>query len=216
MLAGCLGIAVASANVSAQSSERPADVQLRNDCRLAAQVLRTGHPAPKAEWAMKMIANCAVDGPPVLAQLWSAPALDSARAEQLLDASTRLRDDRLADAALRVLQTTTHPEAARLAGLILLVRYADPYAGLAVPLLVPPAGWVPGRPVRSIPVGLSPHENPQLRGEVPLPPDFVDETLAVLRQLGISEPNPRVRWAAAGLVRTLEIAKAGGHLTHQH
>src|ERR1700745_984045 len=36
----------------------PDSVKLRNNCRLAEQVLTTGHPAPKIAWARTFLANC--------------------------------------------------------------------------------------------------------------------------------------------------------------
>lgn len=210
VLVGWLSVIASGTNVSGQGNDRPEEVRLRNDCRLAAQVLQTGHPAPKTAWAMEMIASCAIDGPPILAYLWSQPSLDSARAERVLDASSRLRDQRIAGAALHAAQTTSNPEAVRLAGVILLVRYIDPHAGLAVPLLVPPTGWRPGMHVRSIPLGSSPHAIPQLTGDAPLPSDFADKALAALGVLGAGDPNPRVQWAATGLVRRFETRRRGG------
>jgi len=36
----------------------PDTIKLRNDCRLAEQALRTGHPAPKVGWARTFLPNC--------------------------------------------------------------------------------------------------------------------------------------------------------------
>ena len=36
----------------------PDTIKLRNDCRLAEQALRTGHPGPKVSWARTFLANC--------------------------------------------------------------------------------------------------------------------------------------------------------------
>lgn len=37
-------------------------VHLRNQCRLAAQVIATGHPAPQDGWALQTIRSCGMDG----------------------------------------------------------------------------------------------------------------------------------------------------------
>ena len=36
----------------------PDTIKLRNDCRLAEQALRTGHPGPKVAWARTFLPNC--------------------------------------------------------------------------------------------------------------------------------------------------------------
>lgn len=36
----------------------PDTIKLRNDCRLAEQALRTGHPGPKVPWARTFLPNC--------------------------------------------------------------------------------------------------------------------------------------------------------------
>lgn len=43
---------------TAHTQANPDSVKLRNDCRLASQVLRTGHPAPHLDWARGMIRYC--------------------------------------------------------------------------------------------------------------------------------------------------------------
>lgn len=42
----------------AHAQANPDRVNLRNDCRLASQVLRTGHPVPHLDWARRMIPYC--------------------------------------------------------------------------------------------------------------------------------------------------------------
>ena len=42
----------------AQGQEDPGAVKRRNNCRLAAQVIETGHPAPHREWAWQYIGFC--------------------------------------------------------------------------------------------------------------------------------------------------------------
>ncbi len=60
-------------HLSAQPSERD-DVRRRNDCRLAGQVLRTGHPAPRWDWAVSYIRRCEQSGPEALIFAWTARA----------------------------------------------------------------------------------------------------------------------------------------------
>jgi hypothetical protein len=191
--------------VAVGQSDRREDVHLRNDCRLAAQVLRTGQPATKTSWAWAVISLCANDGPPVLAELWaSVSSDDSARAETVLNASSRLRDQRIADAARRVAMNPANTDAVRLSGIILLIRYADPHSGLAVPLLVAPDGWTPGRRVRMISGGWGPHKIPQTEGEVPLGADFGNSVVSLLRAIAGGDSSHRIQYVATGLASRLE------------
>ena len=48
------------ADLSAQQLHADS-VQHRNSCRLAEQVIRTGHPAPHTDWALRFIASCGAE-----------------------------------------------------------------------------------------------------------------------------------------------------------
>lgn len=56
VLVVCAGAGLIPAAVQAQAD--PDSVKLRNDCRLAAQVLDKGRPAPKYDWALSQIEKC--------------------------------------------------------------------------------------------------------------------------------------------------------------
>jgi hypothetical protein len=43
---------------SLRAQAAPDSIKLRNDCRLAEQALRTGHPAPRVDWARTFLPNC--------------------------------------------------------------------------------------------------------------------------------------------------------------
>lgn len=43
---------------SLRAQAAPDAIKLRNDCRLAEQALRTGHPGPKVSWARTFVPNC--------------------------------------------------------------------------------------------------------------------------------------------------------------
>ena len=49
-------LATAAGSLKAQAA--PDTIKLRNDCRLAEQALRTGHPGPKVSWARTFLPNC--------------------------------------------------------------------------------------------------------------------------------------------------------------
>jgi hypothetical protein len=216
LMRSCLLVAAATVLVAVpvigQNSERPSEVHFRNQCRLAAQVIETGHPAGRKAWALDWIGNCDQDGPPVLATLWSRPALDSADVERVLDASGRIRDQRLADAASSIAGDENAPDHIRVAALILLVRYADTYTGLSPADLRVPAGWVPGRHVRPIVGGHGSHRIPQVDGGTPLPAAFAAESIERLQAVAESTTSLRVRYAAEALVARIKLQVAQGEI----
>ncbi len=70
-LPAILSMLVASSGTFASGeAQESRDVHARNDCRLAAQVIRTGHPAPHVEWAYGAILRCDETGAAVLAERW--------------------------------------------------------------------------------------------------------------------------------------------------
>jgi hypothetical protein len=208
VLVGAASLLLIGSQVRAQTSDQPAEVHLRNQCRLAAQVLRTGHPEGRTAWALAVIGNCAEEGPPALVALWSEQSGDSIRAERVLDASSRLRDQRLADAAVQVARNDQNPESLRVAAILLLMRYADPYTGLAVPLLAPPPGWTPGQRVRLFLGGRGSHAIPQLTGAMPLADGFASNVIREFRSIAEHASSPRVQYVAAALAARLESDRA--------
>ena len=92
-LIGTCVLLAAPTDIRAQAAtSQPGDMQRRNDCRLAAQVLRMGEPHPRRAWALGVIRDCAEEGPAVVAGLWADPALDSAEVERLVPASRVLEE----------------------------------------------------------------------------------------------------------------------------
>jgi hypothetical protein len=212
IILGAAVLTLAGVSSALAQTDRPDEVHLRNDCRLAAQVLNTGQPANKREWAIGTISLCAQEGPPILARMWSQVTSDSAQADSILDLSSRLRDARIAEAATAVAKDAGKTDAVRLAAIVLLIRYADPYSGLSVRLLAVPQGWTPGRPVRSLSGGRSPHAIYQTGGGSALPPTFTNDVIRLLRSLASSDPSVRVRYAAEALARRLEWDLAHGYV----
>lgn len=119
-----LGSAIPLRALDAQSEQQ--DPHIRNDCRLAAQVLETGHPAPHHVWALDFITRCEQSGAPALAALWQRPPADSGRLEQLFFASYRLRDSRLTRAVVDAAANRTLPQLVRLNALRVLAGHAAP------------------------------------------------------------------------------------------
>lgn len=202
VIGGCALLA-AAADARAQAVSRPGDVRLRNDCRLAAQVLRTGEPHPRRAWALGVIRECASEGPAVVAGLWADPALDSAEVERLVPASRVLRDGRVAAAALEAARSPTRPAAIRLWAMSVLVTLVDESSELPLAMLAPPPGWKPGQSIRMILGGHAADAVPPTPGEVPLPPGFEGTVIQTLHSLA-SDPNPRIAYVAAALAKRLE------------
>lgn len=124
LIAGLMATAAAAAPLSAQTDQN--DPHLRNDCRLAAQVLTTGHPAPHYDWALEFIPRCGEDGATALTHLWRNPPADEGRLNSLFVASYTLRDSRVTAAAVEAAANRTLPQPARLAALRVLAGHAVP------------------------------------------------------------------------------------------
>lgn len=97
-------LTVAAGTADAQQSDRPEEIHLRNQCRLANQILTHGRPATKREWALGFIQNCEGVGETI------AEALDAHRGdqdqspelEQLVFLTTRVVDLSVFDVALEI------------------------------------------------------------------------------------------------------------------
>ena len=203
-LIGTCVLLAAPTDIRAQAAtSQPGDMQRRNDCRLAAQVLRMGEPHPRRAWALGVIRNCAEEGPAVVAGLWADPALDSAEVERLVPASRVLRDGRLAAAVLAAARSPARPEVVRLWAMSVAVTHADESIELPLAVLVPPPGWKPGQSIRMILGGHTADALPPTPGEVPLPPGFEDTMIQAFHALA-SDPNPRIAYVAAALAKRLE------------
>jgi hypothetical protein len=89
---------------------------------IVAQMLQPS-PAPDA---IRASAGCPVSGPTTLAERWTRRGARSATERAaLVDASSRIRDGRVYDAVSSVVSGDLHPIADRLAGVRVLVEYAE-------------------------------------------------------------------------------------------
>ncbi len=98
----------------------------RNDCRLAAQTLTTGHPAPRRLWALQTITSCPSEAGQAVSVAWQMPPADTESLNWLVAASVGSRDARIYDGVARTAQATTLPRLARLSALRVLASYAEP------------------------------------------------------------------------------------------
>lgn len=123
-LAGLIAFFVSVGQLHAQGERK--DVHIRNDCRRAAQVLRTGNPAPHWDWALEYIARCEETGPTTLATLWRQPMSEVTTGEGLFIASYRLRDARLTETLLDVAADRSVPQPVRLNAIRVIAGHAVP------------------------------------------------------------------------------------------
>lgn len=193
-------LSVAALPLGAQTSERPGEVQHRNDCRLAAQVLRTGEPRTKFEWARGYVSACADEGPVLLGQAWRIAPADSSEARYLIRHTSRLRDGRLFADLLRTAANRGRPDVIRVASMLVLLRYANPDHALMFGDVAAPAmenGRIPL--VRRWRTGGN-----QLPGAVPVPSAATGDILELLDGISTSRSESRaVSYAAAVIAKRL-------------
>jgi hypothetical protein len=193
-----IALACFAAPVHAQNN-RAAEVQHRNDCRLAAQTLRTGNPAPKLEWARNYIPTCEEEGPEVLATEWLQTSGDIADLRYLVFHSGRLRDARLFSAMRSVALDQSRPVSVRVGAMLGLSRYVDPGNAIWFSDLRAPA-----EPVRRIPLvtSWSTAAN-QLSGAEPISTHVADAVLQLFDGISAQrDKQPIEVWYAAAVLAT--------------
>lgn len=194
-LAALVGV-IFSTPLSAQPGERE-DPHLRNDCRLAAQVIRTGNPAPRREWALDVIRRCDQSGPQVLADVWrSATPSDPEQLAALFNASRDFNDRRVVDAVADLARRSGAPEEARIYAFALLYSYAVPGLYIGVDDLL--GGRRPG-------IGSVSHDARTRETRVALG-DLRHEVCTLLAAIVDSERETRVGTAAATVLRYLRAS----------
>lgn len=179
----------------AQARERTT-AHLRNDCRLAVQVLTTGQPANHRAWALERIDLCDTSGPTVLVQLWSRVPPTRPALEELSVPSTRLRDRRIYSALSAIARNGTEPDLKRVVALDVLSSYAAPNRGMWLDDLIDPRPDT-ARAIRTTSVDYSPHNT----GAEPLPETITDDVAQLLRDVTKAEPASTVGVAARRLLR---------------
>ena len=180
----------------AQGSERTSP-HLRNDCRLAAQILTLGRAEPRRDWALQRITACDETGGPALAALWTAPPPpDVAELERLYWSSAGLVDARLLAAVRTAASATSNPTVVRLAALRVLAAYVDPHLDPTIQDLTPPSGGERGGQFAQL-IGSVDHRV-QTVGELPAA-GYHASILTVLAELAASDPDATVRYAAGRL-----------------
>ena len=117
-------VATAHASLSAQSNSQDRNNWLRNNCRLAVQVIATGEPAPKKAWAYGFIQECPEAGD-ALASAWNrALSGDDLFDRQRL--SARTLDSRILNTAATVASDASRAVEERWSALVVITALYAP------------------------------------------------------------------------------------------
>lgn len=187
--AGLVALAAcAPATMTAQAN--PDSVHHRNDCRLAEQVLSTGHPAPREEWALGVIWNCRDAGPTLAATLVAAKAsMDTAYLNALTAPFIQFRDGHVFAAAFSLVGDRSASVPARVAAIRVLM-YAVRPGGYVDPAALPNPRTVNcfGMP--------SPHS--EVLNGAALPSDYLDRVRTLMSRMERDQTEPEgLRHAAS-------------------
>ena len=178
-------------------------IKRRNDCRLAAQVLTTGEPHTKRDWARGYIANCENEGPPAIVQEWRTVPSDTAAVLQLMRASAAIRDMRIYEQLRAVAVDRSRADVVRVGAMHVLDSYVNPRH----------AGWFGSRPPDAGPVrrvypqtAVAAHAV-YTNGVVPLTGSVRVPVMRLLQQIGAArDVEPATVWyAAAALALRIQL-----------
>lgn len=199
-----VGLTVALLHTLPLSGQREShDRHLRNDCRLAGQILQTGRPAPHYQWAMETIHRCPETGGEALASVWARPPADSAALNSLFLASYTLRDARITEAAIAAAANGGLSQLVRLSAIRVLVGHAVPRFLVSLEDLPPetPPGVTQLLPsVSHVVVS---------EGARPIGAETISGILDALSRLR-SDPDPRIAAAASYVYRQLSFRLRNG------
>lgn len=181
--------------ISAQT-EQSDDAKARAECRLAAQAIRTGHPAPHIQWAYSVIGRCEDVGAAVLAEKWSGPPLTDTLETRSLAGATRLFPlRRVFDAVSGAALSRSNGLHQRVVAMALLASFAKPGIYLDHRDLMNPT---PGRRVARITFSGDQESSQmgELKGVAP-------EVRAVMQRIEAEAAEPAIRRIAHEYVRFL-------------
>lgn len=178
----------------ASAQANPDSIHRRNDCRLAAQVLSSGEPRPRLQWAAEVMPGCPQAGRTIASAISRhRTSADTVFLSWITLPANSLQDGDVFDAAMSVLQDRTATPEARVYANRLLYWLLYPSSGVYYSTLVDVDG--DGRNP-CVAFGSSSHM--VLVQGSPLPPDWKSRVHAATRRVmqDLSEPGP-VRQSAA-------------------
>lgn len=185
----------ATAPAKAQD-DRAAEVTKRNNCRLAAQVLTSGHPHPRYEWARVTVVDCEDEGPAFFARQWATAPADTAALREMIAGSSRVRDARVYASLRQIASDASRPSVVRVAAMIGLAEYVDPSISIDLSELRVPDGPITRIRFR----GGSAVDVVQVPGAQPLGP-VRGEVIALLNRIAADRTGePREVWYGAAVL----------------
>ena len=179
--------ACAPATVTAQAD--PDSVQHRNNCRLAEQVLSTGHPAPREQWALEVIWNCPEVAGTLAHSLSAARAsTDTAYLNALTAPFIRIRDGEVFSAAAALAQDRSASVPARVAAIRTLMFAVRPGG-------VVDFAWLmnPNTVQCFLPRGL----HAEILNGAPLPNDYLAQVRSLASRIQSDATEPQIVRSAA-------------------
>ena len=181
-------LVAAAPTLAAAQSEAP-------DCvALVAEMLT---PTPSAG-TIRASAGCPSSGPVTLANRWTRRGLRSAgERAALVEASTWMRDTRLYDAVSSVVRDGSYPRSDRMAGLRVLVGYAEEGTGVIQ------QGAVYDARAAELSGGRKTVGSTTVTGGTALPPSVSDDIRRELARLAREDRDPDFRYAAKRASETL-------------
>jgi hypothetical protein len=189
-------VAIFSSPMAAQAGQAN-DVQERNDCRLAAQVIRTGNPAPHRDWAYSFITGCAEEGPAVIVEQWRTQSTPDERAlQRLMTTSAYLRTRAVFEAVSAAAADRARGHVIRIHALGMLYNYAAPQWWISTGDLL--------RPRENRLARVSTRSGDGDRVNAPDLGDARPEVEALLQQLIASDADSEVVRAAREVLRQLQ------------
>lgn len=181
-------LVAAAPTLAAAQSEAP-------DCVAIVAEMLAPTPSPGA---IRASAGCPSSGPVTLANRWTRRgARTSAERAALVEASTWMRDTRLYDAVSTVVRDGSYPRADRMAGLRVLVGYAEEGTGVIQ------QGAVYGARAAELSAGRVTDASATVTGGTALPPSVGDDVRRELARLAREDRDADMRYAAKRASETL-------------
>jgi hypothetical protein len=172
-------------------------IERRDDCRFAAQVVSTGHPASWADWAFAIIGNCGSEGIQAFAGGIASmrSSVDTGFLASLSQQARYYRDGGIFAAALSVAGDPAASELARVYALltmqgIIRPRSANTYAEATTEI------DTNGEP-KCTRLGIDYSHQPVRPGVTPLPADYEEQVEALARRLQADAGAPPLVRAVA-------------------
>lgn len=186
----------------ARAQANPDQVHRRNNCRLAEQVIRTGHPANKTAWAWDYVGYCPreLQVPLLVARMQQARrSTDEAFVSAALLRASTLRDATLFREVLGVAGDPEATEIARVYAFLTLDALRDPSRAPDYELFVR-LGEMEDTSVGPCSTRRS-HPTVAEEGVTPLPANYRDQIAAIAARTARDDRQPRpVRGAARCLL----------------